>query len=177
LLLERRITNAFLWLGFVVALALFSTMLFSQKNTFSIVEPIVRWFVPTASPETLAAVHNVVRKMGHFFIPTVAFWLLVLGPLRNRPVTALLVCIAFACLDEGLQNFSPNRNGSILDVMLDTIGALFGFFVHGAIKGWRATRPTTDVLPMRRAAVSSVDCRSVAAKTSAGSSVRTRRPF
>jgi len=75
--------------------------------------------------------------MGHFFIPTLAFWALVLGPLRNRPITALLGCIAFACVDEAFQTFSPGRTGSILDVMLDAFGALFGFFVYGAIQRWR----------------------------------------
>jgi VanZ family protein len=139
--LERRITNALLWFSFIVGLAIFSTMLFSHGNTFSIVEPIVRWFAPHASAHTLAVAHSVARKMGHFFIPTVAFWALVLGPLRNRPITALLACAAFACVDEAFQTFSPGRNGSILDVMLDTFGALFGFFVHAAIQRWRVTRP------------------------------------
>lgn len=116
-------------------------MLFSHGNTFSIVEPVVRWYAPHVSPDTLAMAHNVARKMGHFFIPTLAFWILVLGPLRNRPITALLACIAFAGLDEALQTFSPGRTGSILDVMLDTFGAMFGFFVYGAIQMWRAPRP------------------------------------
>jgi VanZ family protein len=139
--LERHITNALLWISFIVGLAIFSTMLFSHSNTFSIVEPIVRWFAPHTSAHTLSVVHSVVRKMGHFFIPTVAFWALVLGPLRDRPITALLTCAAFACVDETFQTFSPGRNGSILDVMLDTFGALFGFFVHVAIQRWRVTRP------------------------------------
>jgi VanZ family protein len=138
--LERHIANALLWFSFIVGLAIFSTMLFSHGNTFSVVEPIVLWFAPHASIHTLAVVHSVARKMGHFFIPTVAFWALVLGPLRNRPISALLACAAFACVDEAFQTFSPGRNGSILDVMLDTFGALFGFFVHAAIQRWRVTR-------------------------------------
>jgi VanZ family protein len=139
--LERRITNTLLGFSFIIGLAFFSTMLFSHGNTFSIVEPIVRWCTPNVSDQALAVVHNAARKMGHFFIPAVAFWVLVLGPLRNRPITALLACAAFACVDEAFQTFSPGRNGSILDVMLDTTGALFGFFVHAAIRAWRATRP------------------------------------
>jgi len=131
--LERQITNALLWFSCIVGLALFSSMLFSHANTFSIVEPIVRWWAPHASAHTLAVAHNVARKMGHFFIPAVAFWALVRGPMRNRPIAALLVCAAFACVDECFQTFSLGRTGSILDVMLDTFGALFGFFVHAAV--------------------------------------------
>jgi VanZ family protein len=140
--LERRITNALLWFSFVSGLALFSTMLFSHGNTFSIVEPIVRIFAPHVSSHDLAMAHNVARKMGHFFIPTVAFWILVLGPLRDRPITALIACVAFACADEAFQTFSPGRNGSILDVILDTFGALFGFFTYSAIQRWRLPQPT-----------------------------------
>jgi VanZ family protein len=139
--LERRITNALLWFSFILGLTLFSTMLFSHGNTFSIVEPVVRWYAPHASADTLATVHTLAREMGHFFIPTLAFWTLVLGPLRGRPIIALLVCTVFACLDEGVQTFSPDRTGSIFDVMLDTFGALFGFFVYGALQMWRVPRP------------------------------------
>jgi len=116
-------------------------MLFAHGNTFRIVEPIVRWFAPNASTHDLATAHNVTRKMGHFLIPAVAFWVLVLGPLRGRPILALVACIAFACLDEAFQTFSPGRTGSVMDVMLDTFGALFGFFIHGAIQSWRVKQP------------------------------------
>ncbi len=139
--LERHIANALLWFSFILGLAFFSTMLFSHGNTFSIVEPVVRWYAPHASADTLATAHTVAREMGHFFIPTLAFWILVLGPLRNRPIIALLACTVFACLDESFQTFSPGRTGSIFDVLLDTFGALFGFFVYGAIQMWRAPRP------------------------------------
>jgi VanZ family protein len=139
--IERRITNALLWFSFISGLALFSTMLFSHGNTFSIVEPIVRLFAPHVSSHDLTTAHNVSRKMGHLFIPTIGFWVLVLGPLRDRPITALVACIAFACVDEAFQTFSPGRNGSILDVILDTFGALFGFFVYEAMCKWRLTQP------------------------------------
>jgi len=110
-------------------------MLFAHGNTFRIVEPIVRWFAPNVSAHDLATAHNVTRKMGHFLIPAVAFWVLVLGPLRDRPILALVACIAFACLDEAFQTFSPGRTGSVMDVMLDTFGALFGFF-----RPWRDSK-------------------------------------
>jgi hypothetical protein len=139
--IERRITNGLLWFSCIGGIAMFSTMLFSHGNTFSIVEPIVLWWAPHVSAETLALAHNAARKMGHFFIPALAFWTLVIGPLRNRPLIALVVCAIFACADEAFQTFSPGRTGSILDVMLDISGALFGFFVHAAIQQWLGTRP------------------------------------
>jgi VanZ family protein len=139
--LERRITNALLWFSFVSGLALFSTMLFSHGNTFGIIEPIVRLFAPQLSSHDLTIAHNVSRKMGHFLIPALGFWVLIPGPLRDRPITALVACIVFACVDEAFQTFSPGRSGSILDVILDTLGALFGYFVYGAISRLRSTQP------------------------------------
>jgi VanZ family protein len=112
-------------------------MLFSHGNTRAIVEPFFRWVYPKVSSEEIYAAHNLSRKFGHFVIPALAFLVLVNGPLRKRPLAALLVCAIFAFLDEGLQTFVPGRSGSIYDVALDVSGALFGFFVYGALDRWR----------------------------------------
>ena len=53
---------------------------------FFIAAPIVLWWSPHVSADTLALAHNAARKLGHFFIPALAFWTLVIGPLRNRPI-------------------------------------------------------------------------------------------
>lgn len=64
------------------------------------------------------------------------FTLLVIGPLRKLPLIALALCALFASIDEFLQTFIPGRSGSLMDVMLDTSGALFAFFVYRAIIKW-----------------------------------------
>ena len=38
-----------------------------------------------------------------------------------------------ACIDEGIQYFTPGRNASMADVLLDTCGVLFGVLVCTAV--------------------------------------------
>ena len=42
------------------------------------------------------------KKFGHFLIPAIAFVVLVIGPLRRRPLLALLLCAAFAVTVAGV---------------------------------------------------------------------------
>jgi VanZ family protein len=131
--LESRIV-AILWtVAFAAALAAFSIVFLTHANTFALVEPIIRWLAPDASAAEISTLHILSRKLGHFLIPAAAYLALVLGPLRNRRYTALILCAAFAVLDETLQAFTPGRTGSIYDVALDVSGALFSFVMYWAL--------------------------------------------
>jgi len=149
--LERRIVIAITAATFMAVLAAFSGALMAHRNTMAIVDPIVRWLWPAASADDIARIHNAGRKLGHFLIPAAAFGLLVIGPLRRRPLIALILCALFAGIDEWFQTFTPGRNGSLLDVALDTSGALFAFFAYSAIARWPRTRRTrpAPLKPMR----------------------------
>jgi VanZ family protein len=130
--LESRIVR-FLWVAtFVAALAAFSIAFLTHANTFALMEPIIRWLAPDASAQEVSTLHTLGRKLGHFLIPAAAYFVLVLGPLRNRRYTALALCAVFAVLDETLQAFTPGRTGSIYDVALDVSGALSSFLVYSA---------------------------------------------
>ena len=131
--LESRIVTVLLTIAFMAALAAFSITFLTHGNTFAIMEPIIRWLAPSASAAEVSRLHALARKMGHFLIPAVAYFLLVIGPLRNRRYTALALCAVFAVLDETLQAFTPARTASIYDVALDMSGALFSFFVYSAL--------------------------------------------
>jgi VanZ family protein len=131
--LESRVVAVLWTVAFGAALAAFSIAFFSHANTFALMEPIIRWMAPGASPGEISTLHILGRKLGHFLIPAAAYFALVLGPLRNRRYTALVLCAMFAVLDETLQAFTPGRTGSIYDVALDTSGALFSFFVYSAL--------------------------------------------
>jgi VanZ family protein len=123
-------------------LAAFAGVLLAHANTLAIIDPLVRWLRPSASPADILRIHNIARKFGHFLIPGVAFALLVIRPLRRHPLIALALCALFASVDEFFQTFIPGRSGSILDVILDTSGALFAYFVYRAIVKWpRVRRP------------------------------------
>ena len=122
-----------LTIAFVAASAAFSITFLTHSNTFAIAEPIIRWLVPGASAAEVSRLHIMARKTGHFLIPAAAYFLLVIGPLRNRRYTALALCAVFAVLDETLQAFTPNRTASIYDVALDMSGVLLSFLVHSAL--------------------------------------------
>ena len=49
---------------------------------------------------------------------------------RKRPFfTALLLSVLYAISDEFHQTFVPGRNGTLIDVLLDSSGALFGLWL------------------------------------------------
>jgi VanZ family protein len=111
----------------------FSTSYFSAENTSRIIEPILRFLMPGASAATISLGHDLVRKAAHFVNYAILFWLLVSGPLRERPYFAFGLCVIYALLDEGHQLFVPNRGPSLYDVALDSTGALFSRCLHGAV--------------------------------------------
>jgi VanZ family protein len=111
----------------------FSTSYFSAENTSKIIDPVLRFLMPGASAATIALGHDLVRKAAHFVNYAILFWLLVSGPLRERPYFAFGLCVIYALLDEGHQLFVPNRGPSLYDVALDSTGALFSRCLHGAV--------------------------------------------
>jgi VanZ family protein len=118
---------------YVIALALFAGVALHPQNTLALVDPIIRWFRPFASFDDIDHIHRMAREFGHFLIPAMAFVVLVIGPLRKRPLFALLLCAAFAVIDESLQNFMPGRTGSLADVIVDVSGATLAYVVYRTI--------------------------------------------
>jgi len=110
-----------------------STSSFSALNTSRVIEPILRWMFPLASGETISLLHALVRKSAHFTEYAVLFWLLLQGPMAERPYLAFAVCVSYALLDEGHQSLVPGRTPSLWDVALDSTGALFSRFLNLAI--------------------------------------------
>lgn len=72
--------------------------------------------------------HGLVRKLAHFTefacLGSLLAWLL--GMLGKKTVWALLGGFLVASVDETIQMFVPGRGPGILDVLLDTCGALSG---------------------------------------------------
>jgi VanZ family protein len=144
--LESRIVKLLMTLAFMAALAAFSITFLTHSNTSKIAEPIIRWLVPGASAAEVSRLHIMARKTGHFLIPALGYFLLVIGPLRDRRYTALALCAVFAILDETLQAFTPARTASIYDVALDLSGVLLSFLVYSAFTmKRRSIRPRSIV--------------------------------
>ena len=110
-----------------------STSTFSAANTGKIIDPLLRWLVPGISAASVDVGHMLTRKAAHFTEYGILFWLLVRGPMAQRPYLALMLCVVYALTDEGHQVFVPGRTASLYDVALDSTGALFSHFLTTAI--------------------------------------------
>lgn len=110
-----------------------STSAFSAINTSRIIDPVLHWAIPGITAAAIDVCHTLVRKAAHFTEYGVLFWLLVRGPMAQRPYLALMLCIVYALTDEGHQVFVPGRTASLYDVALDSSGALFSHFLTTAI--------------------------------------------
>jgi VanZ family protein len=110
-----------------------STSAFSAANTARTIDPLLRWLLLGITAASVDVAHMLIRKTAHFTEYGVLFWLLVRGPMADRPYTALMLCVAYALLDEGHQSFVPGRTASLYDVALDSTGALFSHYLTTAI--------------------------------------------
>lgn len=137
-----------LWM---VLISLASTSEFSAVNTSRFVRPLLLWLFPDISQERIRAVHFLVRKAAHLTEYAILAWLAARAFiasshefLRQRWfLTALLLIMIHALLDEYHQSFVPSRSGSLLDSIIDIAGGLmaligFAYFHNGARK-----RPTS----------------------------------
>jgi VanZ family protein len=115
------------------------TSYFSLARTAPIIEPVIRWLIPGATPDTIYYWHVMIRWSAHFGEYAMLFAALALGPMRRRPLEALLVCVACASLDEGLQSLRPARSAMICDVALDSSGAAAAMLL--ALPRWISMLP------------------------------------
>ncbi len=110
-----------------------STSAFSAVNTAKVFDPIIRLVIPGISAAYVDVCHSLIRKAAHFTEYGILFWLLIRGPMADRPSLALMLCVIYALTDEGHQAFVPGRTASLYDVALDSTGALFSHFLTTAI--------------------------------------------
>jgi VanZ family protein len=118
----------------------FSTSAFTSERTSRIIIPILHWFFPHWSRETLLAAHHLIRKSAHFteyFI----FSLLILRGIRagqkgtrlGWALAAIGVVAGYAALDEFHQSFVPGRTPAFTDVLLDTAGGIAAQVLAGLV--------------------------------------------
>jgi len=127
-----------LWILFITFA---STAEFSAANTSTFLRPLLLWFFPTLSEAKLAAIHFLLRKIGHFteyavlaFLARRAFITSSRALLRRHWFQCGLLLVAtYALLDEFHQSFVPSRSASIYDSAIDIAGGftiLLLFKVH-----------------------------------------------
>jgi VanZ family protein len=127
-----------------------STSSFGSDQTGSVLGPLFRWLLPWATPAQVAALHASARKLTHL-IEYAVLALLWFRALRREPTppggatwTALSVAVACALLDEYLQSKTTTRSGSLIDVALDTTGAIIALTV--ARHDWRRVADVTTAI-------------------------------
>lgn len=119
-------------------IALFSSKLFGASHTGGVLVAILTFLHVKMSVAGLAMLHHLIRKSAHFTaygILSALFFRAVRGPLPevmwkiSWPLIALGVCLVTSSSDEIHQFFTPGREGTYRDVMLDMSGALFAQLV------------------------------------------------
>ena len=110
---------------------------FSANNTSRIIAPLILWLFPNTSPETLAVVHFITRKIAHFSEYAILAYLAARA-FRTSPRRAIserwfLICasliVVYALLDEFHQSFVPSRTASVYDSLIDIAGGLTALLV------------------------------------------------
>ena len=117
------------WLVFI---SYASSDSFNAGNTSRIIGPLILWLFPNTTPETLAVIHLITRKVAHFteyailaYLAARAFRSSPRAALANRWfIAALALVVAYALLDEYHQSFVPSRTSSIYDSFIDMAGGL-----------------------------------------------------
>ena len=84
------------------------------------------WLFPNTSPETLATIHFIIRKLAHFTEYAI-LGVLAARAFRTSPrwflISAVLI-IVYALLDEYHQSFVPSRTASVFDSFIDMAGGI-----------------------------------------------------
>ena len=124
------------WPAFLWAVVIFSmsTDTFSAEHTGSVLEPILRWLVPSLTNVQFLAIHYFIRKSAHFTEYFIFCLLLYRGVRGDRQgwrwtwgLAALFCAAGYSVLDEIHQAFVASRTASPYDSLLDSIGAFFAF--------------------------------------------------
>ncbi len=119
----------------MVVIFVMSTEVGSSANSSRIIEPVVRWVKPDATPEQFEFAHFLARKLGHLSEYAVLA-LLLFRALKNTLSAkfassswqtagiTLFITASYAATDEFHQSFVASRTPAFGDVMIDSGGGL-----------------------------------------------------
>lgn len=120
-----------------------STDLMSSEHTSRFLVPFLHWLDPDISAATTALIHAGIRKAAHlteYAIMAVLLWrafrfpnLGVRQSLWPQAAIALALAILVAATDEWHQSFVASRGSSVIDVLIDSCGALLGLALRWGV--------------------------------------------
>jgi VanZ family protein len=128
----------------------------SLQHSSRIIAPLLRWVFPQISEHTVDVVVYDVRKCAHLTEYALLAWLLwraIRKPKRYDPrpwswregIVAVLIVALYAATDEFHQSFVPGRTPLVSDVLIDTIGAVFGMLLLWRVGHWFKWWPKTEI--------------------------------
>ncbi len=130
-----------------------STRTFTPDHTSALIEPVIRFFFPSASEEHVYKWNLFVRKCGHVVEYAILALLLARTTLAIRFTRrwwffwsfGLLVMVAAS--DEFHQLFVPGREGSIHDVLIDSTAGFVALGIVALFRGRLTAPPKAEALP------------------------------
>lgn len=137
--------------GILVILWMISVFLFSNQASVestttsgNFITHFVTFFNSYLSEEKIQEIVNIlqpiVRKLAHFSLYTLGGILIAtfFYTLKSKVVYVKSYSIAlgsiYACTDEIHQLYVPGRSGEIRDILIDTVGIIFGVFIVVVIR-------------------------------------------
>jgi VanZ family protein len=126
----------------------------SLAHSWRIIAPLARWLYPQISAETLGRVVLYVRKCAHMTEYGILAWLIwrALRSLAQAGAQgwdwaeagfALALAACYAATDEIHQTYVPTRQGSVWDVGIDVLGAVFGLGIVWVVVECRKSKSRT----------------------------------
>jgi VanZ family protein len=120
----------------------------SSQRSSRIIGPLLRWLFPEMSEDTIGLAVLLVRKCAHltvYGVLALLYWRAFRRPVKDdsRPWSwiearnALIGVVIYAITDEVHQAFVPSRQGSVMDVFIDTVGGAMGLLAFWAYGRWR----------------------------------------
>jgi VanZ family protein len=142
---------AIAWAGVIFTM---STDMFSAQHTSRILEPILRWLIPSLTVPQFEAIHHFIRKCAHFteyFVFCVLLYRAMRGSREGWRwtwgIAALAIAAGYSLSDEFHQAFVSSRGSSIYDSLLDSTAAFVALVVLWL---WFRRRSKIDDRPRRK---------------------------
>jgi VanZ family protein len=129
-----------------------STDTFSAEHTASVLQPLLRWLIPSLTMDQVDAIHFTIRKSAHFSEYFVFCLLLYRGVRGGRKgwrwtwgIAALFCAAGYSVMDEIHQAFVASRTASAYDSLLDSAGAFAAFAVLWLWFRWRRSADGKEI--------------------------------
>jgi len=139
---------ALIWMLFIFA---GSSDVLSAEHTSRFLVPFLLWLDPAMSYHTIAAIHLVLRKLGHvteYAILATLLWRALRGTFSALSRTMIGVCTflvaaCFAMTDEFHQSFVPSRTATVHDVFIDCVGIALAIMLCVMFSRMRSAAPAS----------------------------------